>query len=440
MSLEQTYRSRFPRSAELYEQARQTFPGGVTHDVRYHTPFPLYIERSQGAYKWTVDGKKMIDFVCGHGALLLGHAHQAVVTAVQQQVEQGTHFGAGHPLELRWGGMVRQLVPGADMVRFTSSGTEATLLALRLARAFSRKPAVLRFEGHFHGWHDMIAPGADPGDPHAGIMPDLLMNIVVAPTDIDAVQTMLAGRDDIGAVIVEAAGAAYGTVPLADSFLRDLRALTKERDLLLIVDEVVTGFRISPGGLQQRAGVTADLTTLAKILAGGLPGGAVAGRADVLRHLDFGDEQWNSQHKVRHQGTYNANPLAAAAGSAALAVIAEGDATAIAAERGRQLMNGINDVLIEHRMRGWCAYGDGSLVHILAGASVDSPPGEFPAGLSIAELKRGGHPQRSHDLRLALLCSGIDMMRGRSAFVSAAHSSADIDQAVAAFDQALALL
>ncbi len=440
MNLEQQYRSQFPRSAELYAQASQTFPGGVTHDVRYHTPFPIYIERSQGAYKWTVDGNRMIDFICGHGALLLGHAHPAVVTAVQQQVEQGTHFGAGHALEVHWGNLVRRLVPGAEQVRFTSSGTEATLLALRLARAFSHKPAILRFEGHFHGWHDMIAPGADPADPHAGIIPNLLANIGIAPPDLDAVAATLAARDDIGAVIVEAGGAAYGTVPLSDQFLRDLRAFTQERDLLLIVDEVVTGFRISPGGLQQRAGITADLTTLAKILAGGLPGGAVAGRADILRHLAFGDQEWNSRHKVRHQGTYNGNPLAAAAGSAALGVVADGEPSATAAKRGRQFMQGINDVLIEHRLRGWCAYGDGSLVHILAGASIDSPPGEFPAGLSVSELKRGGDPQLSRNLRLALICSSIDLMRGRSAFVSAAHSSADIDEAVAAFDKALGLL
>lgn len=438
-SIERSFQAQFARSAELYTQAESCFPGGVTHDARYALPFPLYINQSSGAYKWDVDDNRMIDYWSGHGALLLGHAHPAVVAAVQAQTARGTHYGAGHELEIRWAQSVQQLMPGAERVRFTSSGTEATMLALRLARAFTRRPAIIRFAGHFHGWHDMIAPGADIDDPHAGLNPALIAQMVVLDPDLDQVAQTLATRDDIAAVILEPTGAAYGTAPLPEGFLTGLRALTAERDVLLICDEVVTGFRVSPGGVQRATGVTADLTCMAKILAGGLPGGAVAGRAAILQHLAFGDAGWNNNQKIRHQGTYNANPLSAAAGCAALELVASGEPGATASARCTQLIAGLNDLFRRRELAGWAAYGHASIFHIFA-SNTDTPPGALPPAAALRELKRGGDPQLLKPLRMALLTAGVDLMRGRSGFVSAAHSVADIETTVTAFDTAISAM
>jgi glutamate-1-semialdehyde 2,1-aminomutase len=438
MSISQRFAERFPTSARLAAAARSTFPGGVTHDGRTASPHPLFIERAAGAYKWDADDNRLIDYVCGHGALLLGHGHPAVVAAVQAQMERGTHYGAEHALALRWAGLVQELIPGAELVRFTSSGTEATMLALRLARAFTGRPRVIRLQGHFHGWHDGIAPGADPDDPNAGLPADLLDALLVLPADLDVIADTLARRDDVAAVILEPTGAAYGAAPLPDGFLRELRALTAARDTLLICDEVVTGFRVSPGGAAARAGVEADLSCLAKILAGGLPGGAIAGREAILRRLAADGD--GPRGRVRHQGTYNANPLSAAAGAAALELVAGGAPVAAASARGDELRAALNAVFAARGARGFSAYGDGSIVHLFADPAAGLAPGAPPAGQPLAALKAGGAPRTVAALRAALQLEGVDLMRGRSAFVSAAHSAEDVAATAAALDAALGAL
>jgi glutamate-1-semialdehyde 2,1-aminomutase len=384
------------------------FPNGVTHDGRYVTPFPLYVERSQGAHKWDVDGNRLIDYVTGHGALLLGHAHPAVVAAVSEQMARGTHHGAESELALQWAGLVQELFPSIERLRFTASGTEATMMALRLAR-------------------DSAADGSPPG-----VYGGLLEATIVLPADLSRIATTLAERSDIAAVVLEPTGASYGALPLEADFLGELRALTAARGVLLICDEVVTGFRVAPGGVQQRTGVRADLTALAKVLAGGLPGGAIGGRAEIMRHIAFEGDDWNREHKIRHNGTFNANPLSAAAGVATLAQVATGEPGARAAALGRQLVDGINGLLRERGLRGWAAYGDGSIFHLIVGSSVDFAPGELAPDTPAAELKSGGDPRLLRLLRLGLNNHGVDLMRGRSGFLSVAHTQADIASTVVA--------
>lgn len=438
MTILETYRRLHPRSAALAAEARTRLPSGITHDARHAEPFPLYVERSQGAYKWDVDGNQLIDYWTGHGALILGHAHPAISAAVQRQVERGTHYGAEHPLILRWAELVQQLFGSIETLRFTASGTEATMLALRLARAFTGRPAVVRFEGHFHGWHDGAAHGMELDlTPPPGVLPALVDATLVLPADLAAVEQTLRARDDVAAVILEPTGASYGMAPLPASFLPALRALTAERGVLLICDEVVTGFRVRPGGAQERAGVAPDLTTLAKVLAGGLPGGAVGGRADIMAGLAFGDAAHNRAHKVRHNGTFNANPLSAAAGVAALEQIADSDVVARANEAGERLVADLNAVLRARGLRGWAAYGDGSIVHLVANSAAAFAPGELPAALPVAELKRGGDPATLALLRLALLNHGVDLMRGRSGFLSAAHTDEVLAATTERFERAL---
>ena len=219
--LQQQFESRFAGSRQLFQRAAEVFPDGVTHDSRRLEPFPLYIIRAAGSRKWDIDGHELIDFWNGHGALLLGHSPPDVVEAVRKQMERGTHFGACHELEVEWGEWVKRLVPSAERVRFTSSGTEATLMALRLARIFTGRAKVMKFTGHFHGWHDAVMPGAYP--PYETLaVPGLptevsLQTVVVQPNDLNAVEQTLTSDLQIGAVIVEPANGDVIAGPLYDT-------------------------------------------------------------------------------------------------------------------------------------------------------------------------------------------------------------------------------
>src|SRR5438309_764009 len=330
------YEAEFRNSRQLYLRAKELFPNGVTHDLRYLEPFPIYVHLAEGSHKWDVDGHELIDYWSGHGALLLGHGHPAVVEAVRRQMGRSTHPGACHELEIEWGQWVQKLVPSAEKLRFVSSGTEATLMALRLARIFTGRPKLLKFAGHFHGWHDFVIPAADA--PHDGLVPGVppavaADTVVVPPNDPAAVEQALTTDPQIGCVILEPTGGHFGSVPIRGDFLRTLRELTLRHDRLLIFDEVITGFRVHPGGAQGHYGVTPDLTTLAKVLAGGLPGGCLAGRADILAALEFRP----GKPKMKHPGTFNANPLSAVAGITTLELVAGGEPCRQANAMGRLL-------------------------------------------------------------------------------------------------------
>ncbi|HLI27070.1 MAG TPA: aspartate aminotransferase family protein [Chloroflexota bacterium] len=428
----------FARSAERFARAARVFPAGVTHDSRHTAPFPIYVERAQGARKWTIEGHELIDYWMGHGALLLGHNAPAVVEAVQAQLARGTHYGASHDLELEWAEAVCRLHPSVERVRFTSSGTEATLMALRLARAFTGRTKVIKFQGHFHGWHDYLAYGVTPpfdAPNSAGIPRETLSTVLVAPpNDLEAVRALLDQHVDVAAVIVEGGGGSNNLVPNDPAFLRALEALLHERGVVFILDEVISGFRYAPGGAQERWGLRPDLTTWAKILAGGLPGGAVGGRADIMEYLGYrdGDPHWNRHGRIGHQGTFNANPLSAAAGVACLREVRTGQPTALAEERAVALRAGLTDVLRRRGVPGWIE-GTASVFHIILGA-----PGVHPHG-PIADRFRQTRGPLAAALRQAMLLEGVDLMH-TGALVSAAHTPADIARTVEAFDRALGRL
>ena len=273
------YRGKTPSSASLAARAADMFPSGITHDGRQLEPYGIYVERAQGPRKWDVDGNEYIDYYGGHGALLLGHNHPDVAAAIHGAMAQGSHFGANHPLEIAWAEAVRRLMPGAERLRFTSSGTEATHLALRLARAHTGRRKIVRLKGHFHGWHDHMAGGVTSqmdGAPAPGVLAAVADKVaLLAPGDLDALDQALAADGDIAALIFEPTGAFFGAAPLDPDYLRGARDLCSRHGVVLIFDEVVTGFRVSPGGAQGQYGVTPDLTALAKIPAGGLPGAAL---------------------------------------------------------------------------------------------------------------------------------------------------------------------
>jgi glutamate-1-semialdehyde 2,1-aminomutase len=444
LTIEAAYRDRTPGSAALAAQARSLLPSGITHDGRHLEPYGVYIERGEGPHKWDVDGNRYIDYYGGHGALLLGHNHPKVAAAIRGALERGTHFGASHALEVRWAKAIQGLMPSAERIRFTSSGTEATLMAVRLARSFTGRRRVLRIRTHFHGWHDHMTSGYQShfdGAPTVGVLPAVAEQVVLAdPNDVDGLRRVLAADREIAAAIVEPTGGSFGMVPLAPSVLTALRELTAAHGALLIFDEVVTGFRVAPGGAQGHFGIAPDLTTLAKIVAGGMPGGAVAGRADVLAALDFAASAAAGIEKIQHPGTFNANPISAAAGIAALDVIAGTDACDRANASGAALREGFNEVLEELDVP-WAAYGTFSAVHLFTNPRGRAlRPADFdPFAIPYGELKsRQG--RITHRLRIAMLLHGVDLNNWPGAVVSAVLSDQDVADTVDAFRDALRLL
>src|SRR5262245_5018328 len=429
-TLQQRFEAEFAGSRTRFEQAKTTFPDGVTHDSRRLEPFPVYVTHARGSRKWDVDGHELVDFWNGHGALLLGHSPPEIVAAVQKQMAKGTHFGGCHELEIEWGQWVKKLVPSAERVRFTNSGTEATLMALRLARIFTDRPKVLKFAGHFHGWHDGVMPGAyPPYETRAvpGLPAEVAMHtVVIPPNDVTLLEQTLASDLQIGAVILEPTGGHWGQVPVRGEFLRDLRRLTVKHGQLLIFDEVITGFRVHPGGAQAHYGIKPDLTTLAKILAGGLPGGAVAGRADVMASIEVRP----GRLKMRHPGTFNANPLSAAAGVAALSRIADGNACRKANETALSLKRQLN-ALFDERFPDWIAYGDFSLLHIKSSYEGPRPTGDdfVPYNGAFDKLDGPKNPKQVAAWRHGLLLNGVDWF-GFGAFITAAHTEQDIERTV----------
>jgi len=443
--IEAAFNERTPGSARRAESARGVFPSGLVHDARRMLPYPIYVEKGLGPRKWDVDGNEYIDYYGGHGALILGHAHPAMLAATQAQLALGTHYGACHDLEVRWGETVQTMVPCAERVRFTSSGTEANLLALRLARAHTGKSKIVRFRGHFHGWQDHVAFGVDShfdGTASAGVLAEIASNVILADADdAEGTAALLRGRDDIAVLILEPTGGSFSALPLREQMLTQLREITAERGIVLLFDEVVTGFRVSPAGAQGHYGVTPDVATFAKIVAGGLPGGCVAGRKDLLDHLDFDICKAQGIEKVGHQGTYNANPVCAAAGIAALTEIASTDACEHATSQAARLRAGANDVFAAHGVP-WACYGTHSAFYFYLNPEGDAldPLGFDPYRWSRESIKAGAGLSAAHKLRLALMVEGVDISGKPGGLVSAAHGDAEIDATLVAFDNAVVRL
>ena len=431
-AIEERYVELHPKSAERYAVSRDIFPNGVTHDARTLRPFPYYVTHSSGAYKWDVDGRRVIDFKTGHGSLILGHSHPDVVKAVTDQMSKGTHFSASTDLEITWGQWVQRLVPCAEKVRFHSSGTEADMMAMRMARAYTGKSKVIKFAQHFHGWSDYAVVGS------AGIggIPEETLStmIVLPPNDINVVEETLKTEDDVAAIILEPTGSHMGQVPIIPSFLEELREVTKRYEVVLIFDEVVTGFRTSRGGAQEYYGVTPDVSTHAKILGGGLPGGAVAGKAEIIDMIQLTDDpEFNQSQRIAHNGTFNANPISAAAGITALELVATTPVNETADAMTSRLKDGMNDVLSRMEVPG-CASGVSSLIFLRLG--VDHECDKEVCNMTADELHTAADDHRSHQLGLAMYNHGVDAWDRY--ILSAAHTEKDIDDTIEAVGKALA--
>ena len=418
-AIEERFRQLHPRSASMAEEAYALFPNGVTHDARRLAPFPIYMDRGKGPRKWDVDGNEYIDYRVGHGSMILGQANPAIVRAVQAQVEKGTHLGASSELEVKWGQLVRRLVPSVEKMRFHSSGTEANMMAFKMVRAFTRKSKIVKFRNSFHGWSD-YAYALDPEQHRRFGIPEAISEtmVVVPDHDLDTLDRALADDDDIAAVVY------MGNDISPPEFIRGMREVTERRGVLLIFDEVVSGFRWSRAGCQGRIGVRPDLSTFAKILAGGLPGGCVAGRGEIVDTIGQGG--------IAHPGTFNANPLSAAAGVAALSIIEKEPILETAEAMAGRLRQGINETLRRLEIPGG-AFGVASSVSASLGIPVDT---SYEYATPDPSTGRPVSAAARVQLRLALANEGVWGDPG-AAHLSATHTAEDIDATVEKYEAAL---
>ena len=313
-------------SERLFAEALDLLPGGVSSPVRAFKPVggsPLFIDRGEGAYLVDVDGNRYVDYVLSWGPLILGHAHPRVVAALEEALRKGTSFGAPSSRELELADLIRNAMPSLELVRFVSSGTEATMSAIRVARAFSQRTKIVKFVGCYHGHADLLLVQAGSGvatlglPDSPGVTPGAVADTLTAPfNDLDAVAALFEEHGDIAAVILEPVVGNMGLVLPQPGFLQGLRELTSAHGALLVFDEVMTGFRVHPGGAQALYDVTPDLTTLGKVIGGGLPVGAYGGRREIM-------ELVAPAGPVYQAGTLSGNPLAMTAGIETLRAIAE---------------------------------------------------------------------------------------------------------------------
>ncbi|ACZ39234.1 glutamate-1-semialdehyde 2,1-aminomutase [Sphaerobacter thermophilus] len=411
------------RSERAFAEAQRYMPGGVNSPVRAFRAVggtPPFIERGQGSRLTDVDGNVYIDYVCSWGPLIAGHAHPAVTARLHEAVDRGTSYGAPTEAETELARLVVEMVPSIEMVRFVNSGTEATMSALRLARGATGRDKIVKFAGCYHGHADALLSTAGSGvltlgiPSGPGVTAGTAADTISLPyNDLDAVRAAFAeSGDQIAAVIVEPVAGNMGVIPPAEGFLEGLREITREHGALLIFDEVITGFRVAPGGAQERYGVLPDLTCLGKIIGGGLPVGAYGGRRDLM-------EQMAPLGPVYQAGTLSGNPLAMAAGIATLELLREPGMYERLEALGAQLAEGMT--------RAAEAAGVPLTVNrvgsMLTGFFTEGPVTDY-ASATAADTTRYA---RFHQ---AMLARGVYLAPSQfeAAFVSLAHTAEDLEQ------------
>jgi glutamate-1-semialdehyde 2,1-aminomutase len=424
----------FNASARRIAEASNLVPGGVNSNFRLGiSPTPLVIERGDGPYLFDIDGNRLIDYYLGMGPMILGHSPPEVMEAVRRQLEKGLLFAAQSEIEYEAAQLVHDLVPCAERVRFNCAGSEVVQAAFRLARAATGRATILKCEGHYHGWFDnvawSVAPAAadmgpadapthvpaTPGiDPRAGESVD-----VIVWNDLPRLEARLR-RGDVAAVIMEPIMCNQNVIMPDEGYLEGVRRICSETGTVLIFDEVITGFRVAPGGAQAMLGVTPDLTVFGKAIANGLPVAAIAGKAELMDLM--------VTKRVMHGGTYNAHPLGMAATVATLTALKDGSVHATIARRGERLMEGFRTILRDRQVV----------------ARVQGLPQIFHMTLGVREAIHGYRDQVAADkagyvrFTTALLGHGVRALERGAWFLSLAHDDAVIDATLEAFDAAVA--
>jgi len=424
------------RSRTLHEEAVAVMPGGNSRTTTFFDPYPFYIERGEGAHVWDADGNDRLDFNGNYTSLILGHAPPAVVAAIQGVVGRGLSFPGPTESEIALAAELSRRIPSIETLRFTNSGTEATMNAVRLARAFTGKPKIAKFEGAYHGTHDWALVSVSPPvkasgsrtSPKSvpasdGIPPAVMKHVVVLPwNDADACEKILEKEAaNLAGLLVDPLLGIGGVLPPQPGFLERLREVTARHNIVLIFDEVIS-FRVARGGAQEKFGVTPDLTTLGKIIGGGLPVGAFGGRADIMGAYD----PRKGGPRISHGGTFNANPLTMVAGLATMQALTE-DAYARLDQLGERLRGGVTRLLEATRRKGQVT-GVGSLfcLHWVTGPLTDY------------RSSRPKDPDAAMRVFLGLLNEGIILSQRGLGACSLAMADEDVDRFVNALARVVA--
>ena len=423
------------RSQELFDRARKLIPGGVNSPARAWTSVggtPLFFNRAKGSRIWDEDGNELIDYVCSWGPMILGHGHPAVLSAVQEAAARGTSYGAPTAAEVRMAELVTGAVPSIEMVRFVSSGTEATMSALRLARAYTGRNKIMKFIGGYHGHEDALlvsagSAAAGHGIPDsAGVHPDYARDTLVAPyNDLAAVEKLFADNPgQIAGLIVEPVAGNMGVVLPADGFLEGLRSITEKDGALLLFDEVISGFRVAFGGAQSLFGVTPDITCLGKIVGGGLPVGAYGASAEIMKTVAPLGPMYQA-------GTLSGNPVAMAAGIATLEELQKPGVYDLLDRKGAALAEGLGAAFAEAEIPAR-VNRVGSLLTI------------FFTGEPVTDMDSASATDRERFGRFfhAIVEEGVypPPSQFEAWFVSLAHSDQDIADTVSAAKRALSAI
>ena len=412
------------RSQELYKESSKLSPGGVSSPVRAFKPYPLFIKEANGPRITDADGKTYIDLCMAYGPLIAGHANPIVIKAASEQLSRGTVFGAPSEQELALIERIHSEVPSAEMVRLACSGTEATMHAIRTARGFTGKDGIVKMNGGFHGAHDSVlvkaGSGSADGVPSSkGVLADIAKHThVVEYNDAQAMSDLLEKRDDIACVIMEPVLGNVGLVIPSKGYLDEVRKITSENDVVLIFDEVITGFRLSSGGAQKRFGVTPDMTTMAKIIGGGFPAGAFMGKREIMENVA-------PQGPVYVAGTFAGNPVSAAAGLAQIDLMCTGDNYDKVERRTDRLVKAIRDQMADAKVKG-CVNSIASMYSIFFG------PEQVTNGTQAMTTDRA----MADRMIRYMLAHGVYLPPSalEVSFLSLAHTDEDVDILIDAYE------
>jgi len=426
------YRQKTPLSENLFKRSKEVMPGGISHNVHYFPPYPFFIKKGKRSKIWDVDGNEYVDLWMGHYTHILGHYPDVIVEAIERQSKEGIHWGIVFEKQVEWAELIRDLVPCAEMVRFCCSGTEATMYAVRLARAFTGKKTILKIAGGWHGANSDLSLGIKmpyEKEESLGLLPELHRYAkVIFFNDLSkSLKIIEQNRKDLAGIILEPVVGEGGFIPATIEYLKMLRSETERLGALLIFDEVITGFRVALRGAQERFGIIPDLTTLGKIMGGGFPVGALVGKREILEKTspEITGNKW--EKILIGGGTFSSHPFTVAAGLAMLQYLKDHNEEVypLLEAKGEKVRKGVHEALHREGLDAMVT-GIGSLFQthfpFQKGVTLNSPDSIH----RYTDVEK-----REVEFRIRMLTKGVYMMHGGGS-LSLAHSDEDIEKIIEA--------